>query len=314
MAGKRHRVWISIVAAGLVLGSFLINIKNIFTSCHIDAEYQVTMAYRILRGDRMFWEMWESHQTSAFLLAFFEWIFLKIKGTTTGIMVYANAVGVLCKTAVAFLTYNLFRKRVDQGTAFAILIFLLNAYPKDSVLPDFANQQIWFALLLMCCLILHFQKPEELKWLILGAVCLCLEVLSYPSCVLVWGFCIVLFFWYSSRKKRDIGIFTGICAVSGTAYLLYFMRGKPKEFMENIYYIWSGDESHAVGLGERLSLLGQDFIALAEDLKYIAVILLCAAVAALLCRLVLMRRGHRMSGKRFGYIVILCSLGIYILA
>lgn len=300
------------VAAALVLGSILINIKNIFTSCHVDAEYQVAMAYRILRGDAMFSEMWEAHQTSAFFLAFFEWLFLKITGTTTGIMVYANTVGFLCKLVVSFLVYGTLRRHVDKGAAFAALLFALNTYPKDMVLPDFSNLQIWFALILMCCLITYF-GGGRLRWLVLGAAFLCLEVLSYPSCAVVWLSCVILIALYSAKKKRDFLVFTGICGISGAAYLLYFMRGNPKQFMSYIYAIWSGDESHAVSIGERISLIGRDFIALAGDMKYIACAAVLACAAALICRAVCERRGKR-EPVDFFYSSFSWFVGLYVLA
>lgn len=69
---KNRKILLGAAAVALVLGSLLINIKNVLTSCHVDAEYQVVMGYRMLQGDAMFSEMWEAHQTSAFFLAFFE--------------------------------------------------------------------------------------------------------------------------------------------------------------------------------------------------------------------------------------------------
>ena len=299
----------------LILGSVLINIKNIVTSCQVDAEYQVAMAYRMLRGDAMFSKMWEAHQTSAFFLAIFEWIFLKITGSTTGIMLYANAVGVACKTVVAFCVYCVIRKYADKRAAFMALLFALNAYPKDIVLPDFANLQIWFGLLLMCCMIRYLASMETMKqgngvtanaakaqeesekkpgatadrkrslpWLILGALCLCLQVLSYPSCANLWLGCVILMWRYSDRRLRDIGIFTGVCALCGGVYLLYFMRGDPAKFMEYVFYIWSGDETHAIGMAERLGAFGQDLVLLLSDLRYILIVAVCAAFASWVCK------------------------------
>ncbi len=284
MTGNRQRIWRRIICLALVTGSLLINIKNIFTSCQVDAEYQVTMAYRLLRGDAMFSEMWEAHQTSAFFLAFFEWIFLKITGRTTGIMIYANSVGFVCKTLVAAAVYDTLRRYTDKRAAFAALIFALNTYPKDVMLPDFANLQIWFALLLMCCLIRYIQE-ERLGWLVAGALCLCLEVLSYPSCVIVWLPCVLLIGRYGKRRKQDILLFTGICAVCGAAWLLWAMQGNPGRFAGYIYQIWSGDESHAVSIGERLSLIWGDFAALAGDMVRVAGMALLAMAAAWLSAL-----------------------------
>lgn len=297
MTKQKRELLIKAIGWMLVLGSLLINLKNVLTSCHVDSEYQVTMAYRILRGDAMFSEMWESHQTSAFFLAFFEWIFIKITGSTTGIVLYANAVGLCCKVAVAGVVYATLRKRVFAGAAFATLIFLLNTYPKDMVLPEFSNLQIWFALLLICCLIVYLEgaaKGEgKLPLLFAAAGCLCMEVLAYPSCAVVWLACVCLLGKYSAKKKRDILLFTGICLVAGVSYLLVFMRGNPAQFMEYIYQIWSGDESHAVGLDVRLSLIGRDVIALAGDMIYI----LAMAVVALLFVLL----GKALVGKKYSF-------------
>lgn len=312
MTEKKNSKWIAAFAAVLVLGSVLINIKNIFTSCQVDAEYQVAMAYRLLKGDKMFSQMWEAHQTSAFFLAFFEWLFLKVTGSTTGIMIYANAAGVLCKTGVAFCVYGTFRKFSDKVTAFIALIFLLNTYPKDVILPDFANMQIWFGLLLMCSLIWYFNTQKG-KWLIWGAVFLCLEVLAYPSCVIVWAACIALIWKYSSRKSKDICIFTGVCAGGAVLYLLYFMRGNPERFLQEIYYIWSGDESHAVGLGQRLGLLGQDMILFLSDLKYIFIVAGCAVIAVWAGRKLFKKDNAGRSRRRTFYSFLCWFLIFYIL-
>ncbi len=312
MKEKQYRLSGRMAAAALVLCSFLINYKNILTSCQVDAQYQVAMAYRLLQGDHMFSQMWEAHQTSAFFLAFFEWIFLKVTGSTTGILVYANVVGILCKTAVAFCAYGTLKKFADRKMAFAALLFLLNAYPKDVVLPDFANLQVWFGTLLMCCLIWYVESRRR-RWLIFSALCLCLEVLVYPSCALLWVLCVILFLRYAPGKWRDIGIFTGICGACGMLYLLYFMRGNPRQFLQYIYYIWSGDESHATGLGERLAVFGQELLVLASDMRYILATAVCALLAAGLFRSFSKRRGDIWSKTRLFYAVCCWFLTFYIL-
>lgn len=63
---KKYR-WLVIL---LVLGAVIVNVKKIFTDFMIDSEYAVALSYRLARGDEMFTQMWEPHQTSAFLGAF----------------------------------------------------------------------------------------------------------------------------------------------------------------------------------------------------------------------------------------------------
>ena len=66
-----------------------------FTNLGYDGEYQLAMCRRLLQGDKLFLEMWEPHQTSSFLPAFLMWIYISLLGTTTGIVVYLQARGVL---------------------------------------------------------------------------------------------------------------------------------------------------------------------------------------------------------------------------
>ena len=57
----------------LILGAC---ISFVFTNISYDAEYQLAMAYRFIKGDKMIVQMWEPHQTSAFLCTFFMKIYL----------------------------------------------------------------------------------------------------------------------------------------------------------------------------------------------------------------------------------------------
>ena len=72
-----------ILAFLLIIGAILVNIKSIFTDFDVDSEYAIAMAYRMIKGDRMVAQMWEPHQTSAFLCAFFMKIYMAIFRTTS---------------------------------------------------------------------------------------------------------------------------------------------------------------------------------------------------------------------------------------
>ena len=57
----------------LIAGSILAALKCILVGIQVDEEYAVSMSYRMLLGDRLFAEIWDPHQTSAFLMEFFLW-------------------------------------------------------------------------------------------------------------------------------------------------------------------------------------------------------------------------------------------------
>ena len=57
------------IAYVLIALSVIAAIKLIITDYTLDEEYQLLMAYRNIRGDAIFGEMWEPHQTSAFFVS-----------------------------------------------------------------------------------------------------------------------------------------------------------------------------------------------------------------------------------------------------
>jgi len=70
---KRIEYLINVI---LILLSLLAILKSIFVSFDIDEGYAITQAYRMIKGDRLFDQMWEPHQLSAFFSAIFMFPFL----------------------------------------------------------------------------------------------------------------------------------------------------------------------------------------------------------------------------------------------
>ena len=90
----------------MLLGSFLAAAKLIFVDYTLDEEYQIVMAYRTLQGDLLFREMWEPHQTSAFLCAGLIWIYRAVTGTLTGVILFLRFVTLGIQLTLACLVYR----------------------------------------------------------------------------------------------------------------------------------------------------------------------------------------------------------------
>lgn len=69
---------IKIVEVFLVMLTLMSFLKAIWISLDIDEAYAVTLGYRMARGDKLVRDMWEPHQFSGFLAAFFTIPFLRI--------------------------------------------------------------------------------------------------------------------------------------------------------------------------------------------------------------------------------------------
>lgn len=258
LAGER------LIRIFLLLTAVCLSVKYIFVDFGLDAEFQISMSYRFVRGDLMLREMWEPHQTSTFLTAFFIKLYLSLFKTTTGIVLYLQIIGVLIDWAVAYLLYRTADKYLEcRGAALAMAWFFVVVSPKDVPLPEFANMQIWFSALL-CLALFAYHRTEQKKYLVLAGLSLCAAVLSYPSClILAAGVAFLLFFRgknLSHSKKvsrnwpKEFLLFISVCAAAGAVYLSLIMRHiSPKEFSVILKNILALEPTHSVDYGLRLA-------------------------------------------------------------
>lgn len=121
-----HNLWKYLLLAASIVAT----VKIIFFGFDIDEQYAVSMAYRLVQGDRMFLEMWEPHQTSAFFSAAFLWLYMQLFHTLKYSVLFLRIVGVVTQLLISILTYRTFRKFVTENTAFVIAVFYYNIIPK----------------------------------------------------------------------------------------------------------------------------------------------------------------------------------------
>ena len=143
------------VAVILIMAAIALNIKYIFTDFGIDAAFQASMSYRHATGDMLLRQMWEPCQASAFLCALFVKIYLLLFKTTTGIVIYLQAVGALIDAGISVLLYRTVNRMSGEAhsfVAFAVAWTFFVVSPKDVQMPDYANMQLWFTALLCICL------------------------------------------------------------------------------------------------------------------------------------------------------------------
>ena len=79
----------------------LVMVRQIFVGLEIDEPYALALGFRLVRGDRLFAEMWEPHQLCSLPPALLVAAYLGITGTTTGLLVFVRAVLLACKAALS---------------------------------------------------------------------------------------------------------------------------------------------------------------------------------------------------------------------
>lgn len=237
----RLRIWLYLLCAGAIF----VNIKSIFADYDVDIGYAIATSYRVILGDQMFSQMWEPHQTSAFLTTFLMWCYHLIAGSWSGVVIYLHLAGVLLQGIVCIVVYKVLSKRMNSISVALMCIFLFAFRPKGIVFPEFSNMLIWFSVLLFLCLLLFLENKQKIRWLIAASACLCLQVLSYPSCLIVYFSVIVILVIFSDRKFFNAAIFTASCFLQGLAYILFFIHrigfGELISCLENIV---RADSSH----------------------------------------------------------------------
>lgn len=268
---------------GVITALVLLSVKTILTDFDCDAEYALVMGYRMARGDRMFLQMWESHLTSAFLCAALEKIYLTVTGTTTGIVLFVQTCCVLIRALLALLMNKTLKQYIEPLWAFLLSCLFFAVTPKDLPIAEFANLQFWFQTGLFCMLLWYYASGKR-RYLFLASVCLCLESIAYPSCVILFFPVAVLLLVYSGKKWKDVLYFALSCFVQGVLYVGYFVITiGPKLFLNNCQIILTGDECHRKGIGEKFVIHGLDLLKVAAVLAVL--LLACFIIGKIGCML-----------------------------
>lgn len=244
LKNKTYIIYLVLIAAACL--SFVVS------NVSYDSEYQLAMAYRLLKGDRMILQMWEPHQTSAFLCAILMKIYIMITGTTTGIVLYTHIMGLLIRGSISVLLYKKIKDLSGNTVAFIGAFTYLIISPKELLTPEFGNMQLWFGTLLFLAL-LEYLKKEKVIWLVWAAISFCLGVFSYPSFILLCIAVVIILAKYSKHGKRDIFIVAGISAVIGGAFVAYLLVSVGWDTMlECISAALAVEPSHTVAPMEKI--------------------------------------------------------------
>lgn len=214
----------------LILATILVNIKSVFTDFGADNAYTMAMAVRNLRGDRLFMEMWEPHQTSVFVADILLGIYKIFVPNYTGAAIYLQIMGAIIWAVLGYWIYKEFEKVSGKNAALLAYIFVLLYKVKQSAFPEYANLCIIFATVLLLALYRFFFEGGKFLRLFVAATSLILAILSYPAAIILYF--AVLFVFAISKKFTNNALsnnrltsagalltFTGICMAEGVIYL-----------------------------------------------------------------------------------------------
>lgn len=284
-------------AALLCLVCAAVMVRSAFVGLEIDEEYALSLGFRLVSGDRLFYSMWEPHQLSSLPSAALLAAFMAVTGGTTGVLLFFRLVVLVCKAAMSYAFYREFRRDLGGRGALLAALVLFAFVPKWFLGPDYTGQQFHWTVAAFLCLHHYVSRGFQKPWLVaVGAVCACFGYLAFPQSIAVFAVLWVGLFVLGRRGgercrwgiPRGVWLLTGSCAGCGAAFLLYALWGvgfDPALLAARLQLILH-DPQYDFTTGARLAALAAQAWSVAKSLVWplAAAALVCALMWALRLR------------------------------
>lgn len=264
-ATKRHIGPEHLLAALLILLAAASVVKTLFVGLEIDEEYALSLGWRLIQGDTLFYTMWEPHQLSALADAALMWPYWAITGTTTGILLYMRIVTLVLKALLSIWFYHTMRRTLTPRTAFLTALALFVYTPKWFLAPDYISQQFHFTLAAFLCFYGYYADGCKKLWrLVPGGIFLSLSVLAFPQSAFAAPVYLIGMFLLGRRagEKRVLGLPAGMlvtfltCVACAGIFLVYVLQDMSLRTLIARATLILNDPQYDFTFAERLALLG----------------------------------------------------------
>lgn len=283
----QDRLW-KILTPVLVVLAVLAMAKTLFVGLEIDEEYAFSLGFRLVKGDRLFYTMWEPHQLSALPAALVLALYTAIAGTTTGALLFVRAVVLVCKAAMSAVFYREFKQTLGRHRALLSAVVLFVYTPKWFLGPDYISQQFHFTVAAFLCFYHYYTHGFRRPWLVvLGAVCACFSFLAFPQSALAAAVLFIGMVLLGRRGKepticklpRGAVLFVLGCMACAAAFLAYVLPGMGLTvFLQRVSLILN-DPQYDFTTSQRLALLASQAL---NTAKFLAKPLAASMVLCLL--------------------------------
>lgn len=287
MAQTHKNRIVPLLFALLCAALLVVMARSAFVGLEIDEEYALSLGYRLVSGDRLFYSMWEPHQLSSLPAAALLAVFIGITGGTTGVLVFFRLVVLVCKAGMSYVFYREFRRDLGRPAALLAALVLFAFVPKWFLGPDYTGQQFHWTLAAFLCLHHYVTRGCRQLWLVpLGAVCACFGYLAFPQSAaafaVLWVGMLILGKRRGEPKARGAWVLLGSCAVCGAAFLVYALSGVGFSIplLLNRLTLILHDPQYNFTTAERMALLAGQALTVARSLLW--PVLASAALSAAL--------------------------------
>lgn len=303
MAQTHKNRIVPLLFALLCAASLVVMVRSAFVGLEIDEEYALSLGYRLVSGDRLFYSMWEPHQLSSLPAAALLAVFIGITGGTTGVLVFFRLVVLVCKAGMSYVFYREFRRDLGRPAVLLAALVLFAFVPKWFLGPDYTGQQFHWTLAAFLCLHHYVTRGCRQLWLVpLGAVCACFGYLAFPQSAaafaVLWVGMLILGKRRGEPKARGAWVLLGSCAVCGAAFLVYALSGVgfSISLLLNRLTLILHDPQYNFTTAERMALLAGQALTVARSLLWPLL-----ASAALSAALYLIKRQPITAGRLLNF-------------
>ena len=303
MAQTHKNRIVPLLFALLCAASLVVMVRSAFVGLEIDEEYALSLGYRLVSGDRLFYSMWEPHQLSSLPAAALLAVFIGITGGTTGVLVFFRLVVLVCKAGMSYVFYREFRRDLGRPAALLAALVLFAFVPKWFLGPDYTGQQFHWTLAAFLCLHHYVTRGCRQLWLVpLGAVCACFGYLAFPQSAaafaVLWVGMLILGKRRGEPKACGAWVLLGSCAVCGAAFLVYALSGVgfSISLLLNRLTLILHDPQYNFTTAERMALLAGQALTVARSLLWPLL-----ASAALSAALYLIKRQPTTAGRLLNF-------------
>lgn len=223
-----------------------------FGMADVDETFYLSIPYRLCQGDALIVDEWHVSQLAGFLLYPIMWVYLKIVGTTEGIVLAFRCIYVVFQLLAATGIYCILRRFRLAAAGAAALFFIFS--PFDIMALSYNSMGLAFTVL-FSLLLFAVRRPNAITYVLAGICCAC-SVLCNPYFAVLYILyllsCCVSFF-IQRRRGREIPPYfrlksalwmtAGAAVVALLFLILLFSRASLSEVLQNLPHVLS-DPAH----------------------------------------------------------------------
>lgn len=230
---------------GVSILCFILHLyKARYTLGSSDEHFYITEGYRLLQGDRLFFDNLFIGQSFGLFVMPFVGLYRSIVGSNDGIVLYMRIIYIMIHILVGILFYYRFHKEYDQRKVFLASILYYVYTPFNIMALSYNTMSIDFLLLALMC---YPWKKESIVYSFLAGILYGCAVLNAP--LLALGYFILLFYLIKSKNmngKNYLFFSIGIGVIALSFLFFVFSRITWNEFTSSFQLLF--DPSHSGGI------------------------------------------------------------------